>query len=134
VKGIYSDMSRFLILSVGTSPQLLKARTQALSSAGYTVLNRLSVRDAIKEFIFGDFDAVILCHSIPVKEKQYFASRIHSMRPFTPVLVISADAAESDRSAGTIVINKSDSESLLRELGESLRKSVERARTFRETA
>lgn len=58
-------MPRVVILSVGNDEALLRSRNAVLRTAGYVVIEASSPRHAMAEFIGGDFDLVILCHSIP---------------------------------------------------------------------
>ena len=57
-----------LILNVGQDPSLLETRSALLRAAGYIVESVLSIRESISHFQAGDFDLVVLCHTIPQKD------------------------------------------------------------------
>ncbi len=78
-----------LILSVGRDLQLLKKRTTALNGAGYTVVAATDPRQAIEDMFNGDFDLVLLCHSLTNEERQRFAGIVRNYSPSTPVVIIS---------------------------------------------
>lgn len=59
-----------LVLTVGSDPLLLVARSEVLKSAGYIIVSALSIGEAADHFLNGDFDLVILCHSVPTKERE----------------------------------------------------------------
>jgi CheY-like chemotaxis protein len=58
-----------IVLSVGFDPALLMTRVLVLQSAGYLVEQASSVTKAIDLFQAGDFDLVLLCHSVPRKDR-----------------------------------------------------------------
>ena len=78
-----------LILSVGRDLQLLKKRTSALNDAGYTVVTSTDPRMAIEDMFNGDFDLVLLCHSLTNEERERFAGIVRNYSPSTPVVIIS---------------------------------------------
>jgi len=77
-------------LSVGRDLRLLPLRNQILRSAGYAVHSQTDSRYAVRMFIDGDFDLVVLCHSIPVKERNAIIAAIKAEKPTTLVIVIKA--------------------------------------------
>jgi CheY-like chemotaxis protein len=77
-----------LILAVGREPALLEYRSQILRRAGYIVDSEYSVKDAINRFKHGDFDLVLLCHSIPVKERERLISSIRAFGSLTPIVSV----------------------------------------------
>jgi DNA-binding response OmpR family regulator len=58
-----------LVLSVGPNASLLETRNIVLRSAGYLVESASSMNEAVHRFLAGDFDLVILCHSVPIRER-----------------------------------------------------------------
>ena len=58
-------MLHAVVLMVGRDRVLVETRSQVLRTAGYIVVLAFNPRDAIDEFVKGDFDLVLLCHSIP---------------------------------------------------------------------
>jgi DNA-binding response OmpR family regulator len=69
-------MALTLVLSVGFDSQLLATRNLVLQSAGYTVVRAFSLKAAADCFQTLDFDLVLLCQSIPTKEKDRLVSWI----------------------------------------------------------
>src|SRR5579864_7572509 len=98
-------MPRFLVLNVSSDLLLLETRGRVLSTSGYTVVSQPSISGATKVFLAGDFDAVILCHSVPLKERQHFIELIRAKSPSTPVVVVASSVGEYDRSADASVEN-----------------------------
>ena len=107
-------MSPIVSLSVGKDPVLLETRNEVLRSNGYTVTSSLSSADAVRLFVAGDFDLVILCHSIPKWERQALANAVHDHSPKTPVVVVSAGFPTPEPPADATI--ESGPEQLLQEL------------------
>ena len=77
-----------LILAVGKDPAWLESRSSMLRHAGYIVDSEYSVKHAIDRFKQGDFDLVLLCHSMPAQDRNRL---IHSIRAFgslTPIVSV----------------------------------------------
>jgi CheY-like chemotaxis protein len=77
-------MPHTVILMVGRDRLLMKMRSQVLRGAGYTVEPSCSPLQAIDKFVTGDFDLVLLCHSIPAGDRERVArpySRTHVAHP-----------------------------------------------------
>jgi CheY-like chemotaxis protein len=85
--------SSTLILSAGRDPALLGTRSLILRSAGYIVESAYSIEDAITRFRGGAFDLVVLCHSIPERERKRLIFLIRECGAVTPVLFVTATAA-----------------------------------------
>ena len=117
-------MPRVVVLAVGYDPLLLETRSRVLQSAGYTVTSVRSLKQAVSQLLEGDFDLVVLCHSIPEGDRQRFASLIrrHTLR--TPVVFVSATPGQLDSSADVTVEN--DPNDLVSGLREALRGHRER--------
>jgi DNA-binding response OmpR family regulator len=106
-------MRRFVVLSVSADSALLRTRSLLLKTAGYTVVEHSSTDAAAKQFLAGDFDAVLLCHSLPVDQRSWLIGLIYSHSASTPILIISDRFLGCDR---RVVIVENDPESLLREV------------------
>jgi DNA-binding NtrC family response regulator len=72
------------ILSISDDPILARARSQVLSVANHTVKSSSSVR-AWRVLVTGDFDAVVLCASVPYTEQVHLVRR---MTRHLPSLII----------------------------------------------
>ena len=79
----------YLILSAGRNPDLLKQRNAALSAEGYKVASAWDSCEIVEKLLNGDFDLVLLCHSIPEEDRRRLAGIVASYTPSTPVIVVS---------------------------------------------
>jgi DNA-binding NtrC family response regulator len=125
-------MPHIVTLSVGRDPLLLQTRSQVLRSDGYTVSSTLSAEQALQQFKAGDFDIVILCHSIPARERERLADAIHGHSPNTPVVVVAAGFSGKDRAVDAVIEN--EPATLLQELPRLLRKAPENYQIQRKEA
>jgi DNA-binding response OmpR family regulator len=75
---------------------LLKTRGQVLQTAGYIVVLTHSLKDAMAKFLHGDFDLVILCHSLPVEERERLTYLIREQTTLTPIISISSNLGQHD--------------------------------------
>jgi CheY-like chemotaxis protein len=117
-------MPHIAALAVGQDPVLLETRSRVLRRAGYTVVPALSVEQALQHFIAGDFDIVILCHSIPVRGRERLTYAIRRHSPNTPVVVIAGRLSALDSFADATVDN--DPETLLQQIPGLLHKAPEK--------
>jgi CheY-like chemotaxis protein len=91
-----SFMPLTLVLSVGLDPALLATRNLVLQSAGYIVASVASVREAVDRFKGGDFDLMVLCHSIPERDRGWLTCLIRASGSHIPVVAVSARPYERD--------------------------------------
>ena len=117
-------MPHIVALSVGSDPLVLGTRNQVLRSDGHTVVSAISADDALKVFLAGDFDLVILCHSIPERDRESLTNAIHNRSPKTPVVLVAQRVGEQDRFADATIEN--DPARLLEQLPKLLRPSAEK--------
>ncbi len=115
-------MELTLVLSVGLDPELLINRNLALQSAGYTVIRAFSLNAAMDCFKTLDFDLVLLCQSIPPKDKDRLTSWIRASGSRIPVVSVSEKLYERDSFADATVY--SDPEVLLLGVKEALVKAA----------
>jgi DNA-binding NtrC family response regulator len=90
----------FFILSAGRDAQLASKRSAALNSAGYEVVTVTTASDLINRLFSGEFDAVILCNSLPDQERRKLAGIVKSYSPSTPVIIV-ADTQGAQYDYGT---------------------------------
>lgn len=128
-------MALTLVLSIGLDVELLSTRNLVLQSAGYLVVPAYSLKEAVDRFQDGDFDLVLLCQSIPTKEKDRLTRWIRASGSRVPVLSVSASPrlrdGHKDETFG------SDPNSLLEEIREALigaETPATRASTFRKAS
>ena len=123
-------MAFTVVLSVGLDSGLLRARNLVLQSAGYIVVSAHSVKEAVGQFQVGDFDLVLLCQTIPAKERDGLTWWMRASRPGTPVVSVSGKPFSDDVVAGVTV--GSEPSALLwgiREVLINAKKRTERAAT-----
>ena len=92
-----------VVLMVGQDRVLTETRSQVLRMAGYTVVPAFTLRQAMDEFVSGDFDLVLICHSIPqdARERLVDVLRKHTSR--TPIISVASFDGQLDGFAdGTI--------------------------------
>ena len=107
-------MALTVVLSVGLDSELLGSRSLVLQSAGYIVVSAYSIKEAVDRFQEGDFDLVLLCHSIPSREIDRLICWIRASGSRIPVVSISGSLDQGDVFAGMAV--SSDPGTLLQEI------------------
>jgi CheY-like chemotaxis protein len=85
-----------IVLSVGFDLSLLRARGLVLESAGYLIESASTVKGAADRFQSGDFDLVLLCHSVPRKDRGRLTSLIRASGSRTPIVSIAGNLGECD--------------------------------------
>jgi CheY-like chemotaxis protein len=107
-----------VILNVGHDASLVSTRALLLRSGGHIVESTCSVEDAIARIRGGDFDLVILCHSLREEERQRLIRVIRSDGSSVAVMFVTGSAGEPGGTADRTVL--SDPAGLLREVREVL--------------
>lgn len=92
-------MSSTLVLSVGFDRILLEPRNQVLRSEGYLVVAAYSLRAAVDYFSAGDFDLVVLCHSVPQEDRERLTSLLRASGSRIPVVSVSGNVCGCDHFA-----------------------------------
>jgi CheY-like chemotaxis protein len=83
-------MPHTLVLAIGRDAVLLETRSQVLQAAGYTVIPERSLKKAVARFRDGDFDLVLLCHSIPTQDRERLTRLLREHTSRTPIVSVSA--------------------------------------------
>jgi CheY-like chemotaxis protein len=83
-----------VVLAVGFDLSLMRTRTLVLQSAGYIVESASTLKEAVDRFQAGDFDLVLLCHSIPMKDRDRLTCLIRATGALTPVVSIARNHGE----------------------------------------
>jgi DNA-binding response OmpR family regulator len=96
-------MALTVVLSVGLDPSLLRARNLVLQSAGYRVVSAHSVQEAVVQFEARDFDFVLLCQSIPAKERDGLTWWMRAFGTGIPVVSVAGSLHSDDVVAGVTV-------------------------------
>lgn len=127
------SMTLALILSVGEDSALLESRSSILRAVGYAVETELSVRRAMQRFIDGDFDLVLLCHSIPPEDRARLISAIRASGSRTPLVFVAAHESQIPDADADATVGSAPPE-LLRGIEEILltvgKRSVQRESRF----
>jgi DNA-binding response OmpR family regulator len=93
-------MSIAVILAVGEDPTVLDTRSAVLRSAGYIVKPASSPKQAVDDFVAGDFDLVVLCHTIPLEDRRRLTQFIRGSGSAIPILYVGS-LGEWFQSGGT---------------------------------
>lgn len=84
-------MPRALILNVGYDPILLALRSAAMREAGHLVTPACSLREADRSFWQGDFDLVVLCHTIPIVDREQWIAWIRDKGSLAPIVICTSE-------------------------------------------
>jgi CheY-like chemotaxis protein len=85
-----------MVLAVGSNPSLMTNRTLVLQAAGYVVIKTYSLEDADAQFQAGDFDWILLCHSVTAVDRERLTSFIRASGSRIPVISIAENLGECD--------------------------------------
>ena len=77
-------------LSAGRDQVLLTTRNAILRQLGCIVVSASTTHELNRRFLDGDYDVIILCHSVPADEVRHLVAMSHIYRPQTPVVFITA--------------------------------------------
>jgi hypothetical protein len=91
------------------------------------VVSASSVKEAIDLFLAGDFDLVILCHSIPATDRERLTCLIRASGSLTPIVSIAETSGPHDAFANA-TLEENDTNEFLADLREILSKAARRAR------
>jgi DNA-binding response OmpR family regulator len=94
-----------LVLSVGSDLLLLQTRSELLAVAGYTVVSARGTKQALAEFTNGDFDLIILCHSLPAEVREHFVQQIRQNGSRVPVVQVAAKLDDMNPLVDDVVQN-----------------------------
>jgi len=125
-------MPHTLVLAVGRDPVLLETRSQVLQAAGYTVIPERSLKKAVTKFRDGDFDLVLLCHSIPAQDRERLTRLLREYTSRTPIVSVSSSVSALDSFADATIGN--DPRELLAGLQELLVKKTQALPDVRRSA
>lgn len=84
------------ILAVGWDPAVLSSRCSVLRYAGYLVRSASSIDETIQGLSQTDFDLVLLCHSIPVPDRDRLIKIIRSAYPQIPIYLVASASSDSE--------------------------------------
>jgi CheY-like chemotaxis protein len=87
-------MDLSVILNVGSDATLLDTRRMILQAAGYIVESANSIEEAIERFRRGDFDLVLLCHSLSEGDGRRLIGLVRASGSRTPVVAVGGGSGE----------------------------------------
>jgi CheY-like chemotaxis protein len=85
-----------MVLAVGFDPSSMTPRILVLQSAGYVVIKAWSLEEAVDHFQSGDFDLVLMCHSVPTADRERLARLIRASGSTIPIVSIAGSPGECD--------------------------------------
>jgi CheY-like chemotaxis protein len=94
-----------VVLAVGMDAWLLTTQSPIWKAAGYIAVSAASIKEAIDFFKTGDFDLVLMGHSIPVESKQRLIHLIRATGAQTPVVSIEKSPKACDTFADATMHN-----------------------------
>src|SRR5437868_7081875 len=80
------------ILSIGSDMELLDLRSQLLRAEGYAVQQESDLGRTLISFRDGDFDLIVICHSVPEKDRLRIVANAKRIKPSTLVLLLTKDS------------------------------------------
>jgi DNA-binding NtrC family response regulator len=117
-------MSLTVVLAVGLDPSLLASQSPVWQSAGFIVTSTGSIREAIGHIRDGDFDLVLIGHSIPTDSRERLTFLIRAIGSRTPVVSITDSSIGGDSFVDATIRNEPSK--LLQSIGELM---AERAKS-----
>ena len=84
------------LLSVGFEYGLLIPRNRILENAGHKVVEATTETEALQHLQRSEFDLIILCYSIPDKEREELAQRMRSYNASTPIVAIARRSQQAE--------------------------------------
>jgi len=99
-------MAIAVVLAIGFDPWLVEAQRTVWRSAGCFVTAAESMREALGEFMDGDFDLVLLDHSIPAEDRDRLTSWIRASGSRTPVACITDSSGSPEYLAYSAIENE----------------------------
>jgi CheY-like chemotaxis protein len=118
-----------VVLAVGFDSSLMRTRSLVLQSAGHIVESASSLKEAVDRFRVGDFDLVLLCHSIPIKDREHLTCLIRATGSLTPVVSITRNHTRNHGECSEFVnaTLEDGPNKFLADIGEELGRAARRA-------
>lgn len=115
-----------VVLAVGVDSSLLASQRPVWQSAGYRITAPASIREAMVQFWGGDFDLILLSHSIPIESRERLTFLIRASGSRKPLVCVTDLPGDHDRFADATIRNEPDH--LLQVIGELLAKRMKTLR------
>lgn len=97
-----------IILAVGMDSSFLASQRTLWQSAGCYVTSAGSIREAIVQFRDGDFDLILLGHSIPIESRERLTFLIRACGARIPVVYVTDSSGCQDSFADATVCNEGE--------------------------
>ena len=98
-------MSLKVVLAVGVDSWMLTSNRADWRAAGFIVLPVITMREAFEHFRTGDFDLVLLGHSLPFESKERLTYLIRKSGSHTPIVSIAQASSHCDSFASATIPN-----------------------------
>jgi DNA-binding response OmpR family regulator len=98
-------MPHTVVLMVGRDRVLVETRSQVLRTSGYVVVPAFTLGQAMDEFLQGDFDLVLLCHSIPENARERLVDVLRKHTSRTPIVSVASFEGQFDAFADATIEN-----------------------------
>jgi len=109
-----------VVLAVGADSSLPASQRSVWQSAGYYITSAGSIREAIVQLRDGDFDLVLLDHSIPIESRERLTFLIRASGSRIPVVCVTDSPDDDNSFADATIRNERDDH--LQIIGELLAK------------
>lgn len=113
-------MPQALVLSVGSDPRVLDTRELLLRSAGYSVVSAISIKEAVYLLKDGEFDVIVLCHTLPRKDCERLTGAVRAMGSRVPIVCVSGASFDGHNAFADATVDKNPA-AFLRAIGDLLR-------------
>ena len=114
-----------VVLAVGVDSSLLASQRPVWQSAGYRITAPASIREAMVQFWGGDFDLILLSHSIPIESRERLTFLIRASGSRKPLVCVTDLPGDHDSLRATI---RNEPDHLLQVIGELLAKRMKTLR------
>jgi hypothetical protein len=101
-----------VLLSFGYDKIMLLSRSMVLRNAGYDVEEVCRWHDAFSRAQADAIDAVVLCHTVPLREQESLVKGIHAKRRLLPIFCVVQQLALERCVRGCIAIDSAPEELL----------------------
>jgi DNA-binding response OmpR family regulator len=99
-------MPQGLVLSIGLDVGILDTREMLLRSAGYSVVSAISIKEAVYLFKDGEFDVIVLCHTLSIKDCERLTGAVRASGSRIPIVCVSETAFDNRNSFADETLDK----------------------------
>ncbi len=99
-------MPQALVLSIGSDARILDTRELILRSAGCSVVSASSVKEAVFLLKDGEFDAIVLCHTLPTRDCERLTRAVRASGSRIPIVSVSGSTSDERNSYSDATLDK----------------------------